>query len=205
MKEGLIDYWLKSGIVKDKRVIGAFKKVPREKFVLDRYVDDAYLDTALPLIEGQTISQPTTVMIMTDALEVKKGSKVLEVGAGSGYQAALLSVLVGGKGKVFTIERVAELFKYAKRRLKGYKNVKIVKGDGSKGYSNEAPFDRVIVTAACREVPKALVEQLKDGGVLVAPVRGSYSQEMVKLKKKKGKIFPKKLGSFIFVPLVEDN
>lgn len=206
MKNNLINYWTKSGIIKDKKVIEAFKKIPREEFVLKEFRDEAYSDEALPLIEGQTISQPTTVMIMTQALEVKPGQKILEVGAGSGYQACLLSCLTGEKGKVYTIERIHELVELAKSNIKKLKikNIEIVKGDGSKGYPKEKPFDRIIITAACEEIPKELIKQLKNNGILVAPVGPRFSQKMIKLKKKKDKIEKESLGDFVFVPLIED-
>jgi len=206
VKNSLINYWTKSGIITDKRVMEAFKKIPREEFVLKEFKDEAYSDQALPLIKGQTISQPTTVMIMTQALEVKPNHKILEIGAGSGYQTALLSFLVGKKGKVYAIERIHELVDLAKNNIKKLKikNIKIIEGNGSKGYPKEAPFDRIIITAACKETPKALIKQLKNNGILVAPVGPAYSQKMIKLKKKKHKLERENLGDFIFVPLIED-
>jgi len=206
MKNNLIDYWLNSGIITNKKVIDSFKKIPREDFVLKEFYDQAYSDHALPLIKEQTISQPTTVMIMTQALEPKPGQKILEIGTGSGYQAALLSNIVGKKGKIYTIERIPELVKLAKTNIKKLKikNIEIIKGDGSKGCPKEAPFERIIVTAACKEIPKILITQLTDNGILIAPVGPTYSQKMIKLKKKKDKIKTETLGDFVFVPLVED-
>ena len=206
MKNNLIDYWLNSGIITNKKVIDSFKKIPREDFVLKEFYDQAYSDQALPLIKEQTISQPTTVMIMTQALEPKPGQKILEIGTGSGYQAALLSNIVGKKGKIYTIERIPELVKLAKTNIKKLKikNIEIIRGDGSKGYQKEAPFERIIVTAACKEIPKILITQLTDKGILIAPVGPTYSQKMIKLKKKKDKIKTETLGDFVFVPLVED-
>ena len=206
MKNNLIDHWLNSGIITNKKVIDSFKKIPREDFVLKEFYDQAYSDQALPLIKEQTISQPTTVMIMTQALEPKPGQKILEIGTGSGYQAALLSNIVGKKGKIYTIERIPELVKLAKTNIKKLKikNIEIIRGDGSKGYQKEAPFERIIVTAACKEIPKILITQLTDKGILIAPVGPTYSQKMIKLKKKKDKIKTETLGDFVFVPLVED-
>ena len=186
-----------------KNVIAAFKKVPREKFVLPSYKTEAYEDTPLPILAGQTISQPTTVVLMLDALEVKPGMKVLEIGAGSGYNAALLGVLVGAKGKVFTTEIIEELAKFAKNNLKkaGLKNVKVLFFDGSKGYEDEAPYDRIICTAGAPRIPDVMVEQLKDDGILLIPVGPEYGQSMVRVRKIKGKVAHENLGSFIFVPL----
>jgi len=157
----------------------------------------------LPIGYEQTISQPTTVLIMTEALELKKGQKVLEVGAGSGYQAALIGNLVGAKGKVITTEIIPELAKFAKANLKKakIKNAFVVEYDGSQGYGKEAPYDRIIVTAACPEIPKPLVDQLKEGGIIIAPVGSFLGQKMVKGTKRKGGLETYSLGDFVFVPL----
>lgn len=200
MKEYLIRKWREEGI--DKKVIDAFIKIPREEFVLNK--KEAYEDRPLPILAGQTISQPTTIMIMTQALDVKKGMKVLEVGCGSGYQAAILSKLVGSKGKIISVEIIEELVKFARCNLKkvGIKNVEIIHGDGSLGYEKEAPYDRIIVTAGASEIPKPLIKQLKVNGVLVIPVGPSYCQNMMVVKKKaKNKIVIKNIGDFVFVDL----
>jgi len=206
MKETLIKYWLNSGIITNKKVIEAFKKIPRENFVPDKLIGYAYSDEALPLKKGQTISQPTTIMIMTQALEVKLGQKILEIGSGSGYQASLLSYLVGEKGKIYTIERIPDLVKLAKDNIKKLKikNIKVIEGNGSKGYLKEKPYDAIIITAACSKIPEKLIKQLKSNGILIAPVGPSCSQEMIKLTKKKDRIETKSLGDFVFVPLIED-
>jgi protein-L-isoaspartate(D-aspartate) O-methyltransferase len=198
-KESLIKYW-KYNFKFSKKVIDAFRKVPRENFVLPEYKEFAYDDNPLPILKGQTISQPTTVMIMTDALEVKEGQKILEIGSGSGYQSAILSVLVGEKGKVYTTEIIPELAEFAKKNLKDYKNVKVIKAKGV-GYKKEAPYDRIIVTAAAREIPfKLLEEQLKDSGIMIVPVGPPYLQRLLKIRKLK-KIKIEDLGDFMFVPL----
>lgn len=200
-KQRLLARWEAQGI--GKRVLDAFKKVPREKFVLEKYKEDAYADVPLPILAGQTISQPTTVVMMLDALEVRQGMKVLEVGAGSGYNAALLSVLVGSKGKIITTEIIPELAEFARKNLKnaGIKNVVVVRHDGSQGFEKEAPYDRIICTAAAPKIPKPLTDQLKEGGVLLVPVGPACGQEMIRARKQKGKIITEKLGGFIFVPL----
>lgn len=202
-KQRLIEYWESSGIIKDKKVIDAFKAVPREKFVDGKLIEEAYGDFPLPIGEDQTISQPTTVMIMTQALEVKEGMKILEVGAGSGYQAALLSKLAGEKGKVITTEIISALALKAKAKIEKLKlkNVDVVCWDGSKGYKKEAPYDRIIITAACPRIPTSLIAQLKEKGVIIAPVGGWLGQKMIKATKIKGKLKEENLGYFVFVPL----
>lgn len=203
MKDNLVQYWEKSGLIKDKRVIEAFKDVPREKFILKEHSNEAYGDYPLPIFDNQTISQPTTVMIMTQALEVKPGNKVLEIGTGSGYQAAILSKLVGSKGVVVTTEIRERLVDFAKKNLEavGIKNVYVMHADGSKGYEKEAPYDRIIVTAAAPAPPDVLVRQLKVGGILLIPVGSFYVQEMLKIRKTKKGLEKESLGTFRFVPL----
>ncbi len=201
MKQSLINYWIKLKTITDKRVINAFKKIPRENFLPKTLKEYAYEDKPLPILKKQTISQPTTIMIMTQALEVKPGNKILEIGSGSGYQSALLSILVGKKGKILTLEIIPELVNFAKNNLKKFENVEVIQGDGSKGYKKQAPYDRIIITAACPPIPKPLIGQLKINGILVAPIGNIYSQKMLKIIKKKNKIITKDLGDFIFVPL----
>ena len=202
-KEHLIEHWTSSGVVKDKRIIEAFKKVPRENFIRKEQLDEAYGDYPLAIGEGQTISQPTTVMIMTQALELKEGDKVLEVGAGSGYQAAIIANIIGKKGKVISAEIADDLARFAKTNIKKLKlsNIKIIKHDGSKGYKEEAPYDKIIITAACPRIPKPLISQLKENGIIVAPVGSMLEQVMVKARKKNNKLAEEKLGDFQFVPL----
>jgi len=200
-KKELIDQWAKLRIVTDKRVIDAFKKIDRGDFLVKEYIEDAYEDIPLPILQHQTISQPTTVVIMLQALEVKQGMKVLEIGAGSGYNAALLSVLVGKSGKVYTTEIVPELVKFACENLKKFKNVEVHECDGSMGLPAFAPFDRIICTAAAEKIPKPLIDQLKQGGIIVIPVGPEYGQKMVKGVKRNGKLDTHSLGDFMFVPL----
>lgn len=200
-KRGLIDFWITNKIVTDHNVIRAFKAVPRELFVPKAFLHEAYGDYALPIPAAQTISQPTTVMIMTQALELKPKDKVFEVGTGSGYQAAIISKIVK---EVISTELISELAIFAKNNLKAadIKNVKVLCRDGSKGYEKEAPYDKIMVTAACPQIPVELLKQLKTNGILVAPVGSVYSQEMLKVKKgKRGKLTVKNLGDFVFVPL----
>ena len=200
-KESLLEYWKKNKLIKDKHVLDAFKKVPREDFVLPKYKDIAYDDNPLPLFEGQTISQPTTVVTMLDALELKEGMKVLEVGAGSGYNAALMAEIVGSKGKVVTTEIILKLASFAEKNLQKYENVKVLGIDASKGYEKEAPYDRIICTAAAPRVHDTLVKQLKEGGIIVIPVGPAFGQVMIKGRKVRGELQTEELGEFVFVPL----
>lgn len=199
-KESLIGHWRTTGRVTDDRLLDAFRAVPREKFVLREYKERAYDDIALPIIEGQTISQPTTVMIMLNALELKKTDVVLEIGAGSGYNAALLSKLAK---KVYSIEFLKPLADFAKKNLVacGISNVTVIYADGGNGYQKAAPFDKIILTAACPSVPPPLFEQLKEGGILVAPLGQFGAQEMFTFKKIKGTVSRELIGLFQFVPL----
>ena len=202
--EGLISYWHRRGIVRDKKVLEAFREVRRELFVPSNLAEDAYSDVALPIGYGQTISQPSTVAAMTQALVLKAGMRVLEIGTGSGYQAALLSCIVGPRGRIFTTEIIPELATLARKNLAQakIKNVRILELDGSEGYAKEAPFDRIIFTAASPEVPLPLLAQLKEGGILLAPVGSLLGQHMIRVRKLSGgKRQEENLGEYIFVPL----
>ena len=184
--------------------IEAFQKVRREDFVLALMKDAAYDDMPLPILRGKTISQPTTVMLMTNALELEDGDKVFEVGTGSGYQSAIIARIVGPKGKVVSTEVVPELVQFAKANLKraGISNVQVNEADGSRGWPQDAPYDRIIITAACREFPKPLIEQLKPGGIIVGPVGDANEQEMVKgTKREDGTMSYEFLGQFLFSPM----
>ena len=200
-KYALIKYWQSKNIITNQEVLSAFKKVKRENFILKRYLKHAYEDIPLPIGFNATISQPTTVMIMTQALEVKKGNKILEIGTGSGYQAALLSILTGEKGKVYTTELIKELTDFAKQNLKEYKNIEVINIDGSAGYKKYAQYDRILFTVAIPKIENILLQQLKDPGVYLAPVGDEYSQELIKVTKKDFQIIKQSLGYFQFVPL----
>lgn len=204
-KEELIESMIDSGALKSDAVIKAFRKVRREEFCIDECKDEAYEDRSLPINARQTISQPTTVAIMTEALYLKKGQKVLEIGAGSGYQAAIIAEVIGKTGILYTIERIDELAEFAEKNLKheGY-NVKVIVGDGSLGLENKAPFDRIIVTACSPKVPETLKSQLKVDGKIVIPVGPEYrAQDMLVLtKKSKNEFLEENLGPFSFVPLI---
>ncbi len=189
--------------VSDPRVLGAIERVPREAFVPDQFQDRAYENTALPIGEGQTISQPLIVGLMTQALEPGERMKVLEVGTGCGYQAAVLSLLFR---RVYTIERHRSLGRKAAERLRalGYANITTMIGDGSRGWPEQAPFDRIIVTAAASgDVPEALLNQLAEGGILVIPVGTTSTDQHLWRYRREGDTFrPERLCAVRFVPLV---
>lgn len=185
------------------KVLEAMRTVPRHLFMPEHGIVAAYRDMPFPIGHGQTISQPTIVALMTQALELSGKEKVLEIGTGSGYQAAVLSLLVD---KLFTIEIVAPLGRQAKQRLErlGYDNVSVRIGDGYRGWPQEAPFDRIILTAAPPQMPAELVRQLADGGTIVAPV-GEVEQELVRWVKRGDALDKQVLGAVRFVPMVPGN
>lgn len=188
--------------VSDPRVLAAMEAVPRDRFVPAEYRDDAYGDHPLPIGYGQTISQPYIVALMTQLLELKGHEKVLEIGAGSGYQAAILSLLAR---EVYSVERIPQLAEKARQRLDelGYHNVRIRVGDGYEGWPEHAPYDAIIVTCAAEEVPPPLVEQLADGGRMVIPVGESgWSQRLMLLRKRGGDVEQREVAGVVFVPLV---
>lgn len=189
--------------IADVRVLDAIEHVPRELFVPDEERDEAYADRALAIDCEQTISQPTIVAMMSAALELTGAERVLEIGTGSGYQAAVLSRLTA---EVFSIERHAALSLRAAQALKnmGARNVHLRVGDGTLGWPEAAPFDRVIVTAATADVPPALWEQLREDGILVAPLGGEESQTLQAWRKRDGKSDRRALCGCRFVPLVSD-
>lgn len=190
--------------INNDQVLSAFGVIPREEFVPERYRDLAYADMPLEIGEGQTISQPYVVAFMTQLLDPQSGDTVLEIGTGSGYQAAILAKLVK---KVYTIERFESLVQGAQKALEklGYKNVEVIVGDGSKGLPEHAPFDGIIVTAAAPEIPQPLLDQLKVGGRLVIPVGSGFSQDMVKATKTKKGLEKETYPWFAFVPLVGEH
>jgi len=188
----------------EEKVLKAMLRVPRHKFVPEYEQRAAYTDRPLEIGYGQTISAPHMVAIMCEILELSEGHKVLEVGAGSGYNAAVMAELVGKSGHVYTVERIEPLVNFARKNLEeiGYDNVTVLLENGSMGYPEYAPYDRIAVTCATPYIPEPLLEQLKPGGIMVIPV-GSYSQELFRVKKdSKGNIHKKKKGEVIFVPLI---
>ena len=202
-RERLIRNVLIPGGVKDPRVLDSVAKTLRHEFVPPQYVGQAYLDIAIPIGESQTISSPFIVSLMTEALQPKATDKVLEMGTGSGYQAAILSPLVKD---VYTIEIVEDLGQRTIELLEnlGYKNVHCRIGDGFKGWPEEAPFDKIIVTCSPADVPKPLVEQLKEDGLMVIPVGERYQQMLYLMRKKGGKLEKEALMPTLFVPMTGD-
>jgi len=203
MRENMVETQIKTRGVKDQRVLSAMLKVERHLFVPKEYQNSAYSDQPLPIGEGQTISQPYIVALMTELLELKGGEKVLEIGTGSGYQAAVLAELVS---EVYSIEIIETLANSAKNLLLnlGYKNIHVKAGDGYLGWPEVAPFDAIIVTAAPDHIPKPLLEQLKEGGRMVIPV-GTYSQDLKKIIKRSGKIETTDVIPVIFVPMTGEG
>jgi protein-L-isoaspartate(D-aspartate) O-methyltransferase len=188
--------------ITDLRVLGAIEKTPRENFVPPAFADQAYENVALPIDDGQTISQPYVVALMTEALLVGDRHNVIEIGTGSGYQTAILARLAR---RVFTIERHRELLQAAERRLDalGLHNIVYRFGDGIRGWSEQLPYDRVIVTAAAPEVPASLVDGLAPGGVLVAPVGGyRRDQQLMRIRRTDDGFETENLCMVRFVPLV---
>jgi protein-L-isoaspartate(D-aspartate) O-methyltransferase len=187
--------------ISDQRLLAAMLEVPRHHFVPARSAALAYRDGPLPIGHGQTISQPYMVAIMTELLGLTGGERVLEVGTGSGYQTAILARLAR---EVVTVERLEDLTLQACESLSslGFRNVNYHVGDGSVGYRHRAPYDRILVTAGAPAVPAALVNQLAEGGVLVAPVGSRFEQVLVRLRKEGGALREDRLTECVFVPLV---
>ncbi|MDA8083270.1 MAG: protein-L-isoaspartate(D-aspartate) O-methyltransferase [Nitrospiraceae bacterium] len=185
----------------DLRVLKAMRDVPRHLFIEESLRETAYYDMALPTADGQTISQPYMVAVMTELLELRGAEKVLEIGTGSGYQAAILAEL---SGQVFTMERLGTLAEKAAARLRslGYERISVTTGDGTLGLPEEAPFDRIIVTAGTPEVPEPLIGQLAPDGILVAPVGERFSQILVKLIRTPQGLRSTYHTPCVFVPLV---
>lgn len=202
-REGLISYLAEKGI-RSQKVLDAMLKVPRELFVNPTIEDKAYIDHALPIEHNQTISQPFTVAYMTELLDVKPFDKILEIGTGSGYQAAILNVM---GAKVYSIERIQELLEQAKKLFASLEyDISIKCSDGSLGWDEESPFDGILITAATPDVPKSLLEQLKVGGKLVAPIGNLELQSMnVITRIDTNKFDLKKLDQFRFVPLIGEE
>lgn len=195
------------GLVFSERVEEALLKVPRHLFVPENVRSQAYRDTPLPIGDGQTISAPHMVAIMAEALDLREGQKVLEIGAGSGYNAAVMAELVGTTGRIITLERHPSLAEKAGKVLleAGYSNIQVVVGDGSLGYPEEAPYDRISVTCGAPRVPGPLADQLKDGGTMLIPVGGLEYQSLLRVRKEGGRMQTEDLGSVVFVPLIGEK
>jgi len=201
LRELMVETQLIPRGIKDSRVLDAMRTIPRHLFMDESQWDSAYADTALPIGEGQTISQPYMVAIMTELLNLRGDETVLEIGTGSGYQTALLARL---SGIVYTIERIRDLAERAKEKFLrlGYKNIHVKVADGTLGWPEAGPFDRILVTAGAPDVPDPLAEQLSDGGILLVPVGDRFSQHLIRAVKKRGQVSKEHHTPCVFVPLL---
>ena len=200
-REMMVEVQLKGRGIKDKRVLEAMGKVPRHRFVEKKFQSTAYADYPLSIGEKQTISQPYMVALMTQCLKLQGDEKVLEVGTGSGYQVAILAELAK---EVYSIERIASLARRARKILPelGYPNIRFKVGDGTRGWEKHSPYEGIMVTAGSPDIPQSLVDQLSEGGRMVIPVGGNFSQELVVVRKWKGKVEKKNICGCVFVPLI---
>ena len=203
-RQEMVDLQIKARGIKDKKVIDAMLKVERHMFVLPEYKKIAYADHPLSIGEGQTISQPYIVAIMTEVLQLDESSRVLEIGTGSGYQAAVLAEICDSVYTIEVIKSLGERVKFLLSAL-GYNNIKVKIGDGYKGWPGELQFDGVIVTCSPTHIPQPLIDQLVEGGRMVIPVGEKYAQELVLLVKKKGIIHREKIISVRFVPMINEK
>jgi protein-L-isoaspartate(D-aspartate) O-methyltransferase len=200
-RQAMVEHDIRGRGVSDSRLLQVMARVPRHLFVNERHKWQAYDDHPLPIAEGQTISQPYVVALMTEALQLKPSDRVLEIGTGSGYQAAVLAELVKS---VYTVEIRKPLADSAAKLLAelGYRNVRVRYGDGYFGWEEAAPFDAIIVTAAANHIPPPLIRQLKDGGRLILPLGSTvYSQNLTLVKRKGERLNVEQLGSVAFVPM----
>ncbi len=203
LRNSMVDNQIIARGITDIKVIKAMRKVPRHEFVDKSLMDYAYADQPLPIGMGQTISQPYIVALMTESLDITGSERVLEIGTGSGYQAAVLSEIVD---EVYTVEIITVLHQESNIALSNYSNVKTSNHDGYYGWEQYAPFDRIIVTAAPDHIPQPLVEQLADGGIMVIPVGPpGWNQALWKVEKKNGEVITTKITDYIaFVPLTRE-
>jgi len=199
----MVEEQLRRRDIFNSQVLEAMAKVPRHSFVPPEYKSAAYEDRPLPIGEGQTISQPYMVAVMTQSLELKGGERVLEIGTGSGYQTAILAEL---SREVFTIERISTLIQKARLTLQelGYRNIYFLAGDGTKGWPEKAPFEGIIVTAGAPEIPQTFLSQLAEGGRLVIPVGPRYTQTLYKVTRRGNKFQEEDVTGCVFVPLLGD-
>lgn len=203
-RENMVRSQIAARGVRDENVLAAMSAVPRHLFVPPHMLGSAYRDSPLPIGQGQTISQPYIVAYMTEQLGLSTSERVLEIGTGSGYQAAILSLLAA---EVITVERFPSLAQEASELLArlGYGNVHVKVGDGSLGWPEEAPYDAIMVTAASPEVPEPLKEQLAEGGRLLAPIGPRWTQELVRIRRTGGRLHREVLMGVAFVPLIGEH
>ena len=202
----LVNYLIRNGVLKSEEIINAFLKIDRIDFIRDENKFEAYADYPLPIGYGQTISQPWTVAFMLELLQPQEENKVLDVGFGSGWTTCLLAEIVGEKGRVYGIEIIPEIFDFGKKNIEKYnfikkKIVEIKRGDGSEGWKEYAPFDRILVSASADEIPQNLIDQLNLNGILVIPDKTGINQI---IKKENGQIEKYHYYGFSFVPLVSE-
>ncbi|MDD2889098.1 MAG: protein-L-isoaspartate(D-aspartate) O-methyltransferase [bacterium] len=204
MRKRMVEEQIVARGVTDEKTLSAMNKVERHNFVPESLREDAYKDYPLPIGKEQTISQPYMVAIMTEELVLESADRVLEVGTGSGYQTAILAEIVK---EVYSVERVESLANDSMAKLKemGYNNILVKTGNGSKGWKEYSPFDKILVTAGTNHIPDSLFEQLKEGGKIVIPVGDKYTQELTVVTKVNGKMQERKLFECVFVPLIEDE
>lgn len=204
LRAEMVEAQLRARGIQDGRVLNAMARVPRHEFTPEPYREQAYEDHPLPIGEGQTISQPYIVAVMLDALVVKASEKVLEIGTGSGYVTALLAEL---GARVVSIERHASLADAARQLLSGmgYRNVKVITGDGSSGFAEDAPYDKIIVSAAAPQLPQALIDQLAEGGRMIVPVGGEDGQQLQLIEMRDGQPYTILRELCRFVPLISDG
>lgn len=204
LRKLMVESQLISRGIRDSRVLDAMRRVPRHLFVDPMLLHNAYDDSALPIGEGQTISQPYMVAIMTELLELKGEEKVLEIGTGSGYQAAILAELAR---EVYTIERISSLAERARERFidLSYGNIHVTSGDGTLGWPEVGPFDRIIITAASPQIPKPLMDQLAMNGILLVPVGSRYSQQLLRIRKTQQGTTEEYHTPCVFVPLIGEH
>ncbi|MDD2751580.1 MAG: protein-L-isoaspartate(D-aspartate) O-methyltransferase [Candidatus Omnitrophica bacterium] len=201
LRKSMVEDQLSARDIRDKRVLSVFLKVERHKFIPEDLHDNAYADFPLPIGDSQTISQPYIVALMTEKLDLRGGERVLEIGTGSGYQAAILAEL---SKQVYSIERFPALATKAQATLEalGYQNIKIKVGDGTLGWQEEAPFERIIITAATPQVPEPLFEQLAENGKMILPLGDLGSQILTLVEKKNGQVISQQICGCVFVPLI---
>ncbi len=202
--EKMVKELIEGGWLKTKRIINAFLKIKREDFLPEDLKHLAYLNEALPIGYGQTISQPLVVAFMLEKLDPRPGEKILDIGAGSGWTSALLAEIVGEKGKVIAIEIIPELVEFGKKNVSKYNfiekgRVKFICGDGTKGYAQDAPYDKILCSASAKEVPNAWKEQLRIGGKIITPIKNSIV-ELTKIDEKEFQTL--EYPGFVFVPLI---
>ena len=200
-RERMVKSQIEDRGVRDSRVLDAMREIPRHLFVPPGFREAAYQDRPLPIGSGQTISQPYIVAVMTELLLLKEGDKVLEIGTGSGYQAAILSKLAK---TVITIERLAEIAEEAEKLFEALKitNITVITGDGTEGFAPYAPYDGIIVTAATPDIPSPLIHQMADGGRLVAPAGSRDFQQLIRLTRHGSSVVREEFGGVMFVPLL---